>query len=256
MEVTGARASARSGLVARSLARGRTRFSRQVAAQTLRIPYEDVMVAQPDTQYVPNSGPTVASRTAMIVGKLVERAAMRPGSDAASMRVCSQKATLRRISARAATRIVQNTARCESEARYERSGDIYWDDERYPRRCISRVCVGRLRGRGRGRHAYLLRASDGLLSRCRRSARCCIRCLPRDRSRAAWRRASATRSMKKCVWQNGHMANNQMTNYIMPTSADLPPIHVLFEEMPCVIMEPTARRVSASCRWMGPRRRS
>src|ERR1019366_8676895 len=46
----------------------------QVCAQALRIPYEEVLVAQPDTAVVPNSGPTVASRTAMIVGKLVERA--------------------------------------------------------------------------------------------------------------------------------------------------------------------------------------
>ncbi len=28
------------------------------------------------------------------------------------------------------------------------------------------------------------------------------------------------------------MINGQMTNYIMPTSADLPPIHVYFEENP------------------------
>jgi CO/xanthine dehydrogenase Mo-binding subunit len=33
-------------------------------------------------------------------------------------------------------------------------------------------------------------------------------------------------------WQNGHMANNQMTNYIMPTAEDVPPIHVFFEEIP------------------------
>src|ERR1700742_563438 len=46
----------------------------QVAADTMQIPYEQVVIAQPDTQLVPNSGPTVASRTAMIVGKLVERA--------------------------------------------------------------------------------------------------------------------------------------------------------------------------------------
>jgi len=39
---------------------------------------------------------------------------------------------------------------------------------------------------------------------------------------------------EKCVWQNGHMANNQMTNYIMPTSADLPPLHVHFEEIPSI----------------------
>ena len=36
---------------------------------------------------------------------------------------------------------------------------------------------------------------------------------------------------EKVVWQNGRMQNNQMTNYIMPTSADLPPIRVYFEEL-------------------------
>src|SRR6267154_1728180 len=47
----------------------------QVAAQTLNLPYDQILIAQPDTSQVPNSGPTVASRTAMVVGKLVERAA-------------------------------------------------------------------------------------------------------------------------------------------------------------------------------------
>ena len=28
------------------------------------------------------------------------------------------------------------------------------------------------------------------------------------------------------------MANNQMTNYIMPTAEDVPPIHIYFEEIP------------------------
>ena len=37
---------------------------------------------------------------------------------------------------------------------------------------------------------------------------------------------------EKVVWQDGRMANNQMTNYIMPTSEDVPPIHVFFEEIP------------------------
>ena len=36
---------------------------------------------------------------------------------------------------------------------------------------------------------------------------------------------------EKVVWENGRMQNGQMTNYIMPTSADLPPIRVYFEEM-------------------------
>ncbi len=34
------------------------------------------------------------------------------------------------------------------------------------------------------------------------------------------------------VWQDGRMANNQMTNYIMPTAEDVPPIHVYFEQIP------------------------
>jgi CO/xanthine dehydrogenase Mo-binding subunit len=34
------------------------------------------------------------------------------------------------------------------------------------------------------------------------------------------------------VWKNGRMANAQMTNYIMPTSVDVPRIRVYFEEIP------------------------
>src|SRR5215472_16282916 len=48
----------------------------QIAAEALGLPYEYVEIAQPDTQEVPNSGPTVASRTVMIVGKLVQSAAL------------------------------------------------------------------------------------------------------------------------------------------------------------------------------------
>ena len=34
------------------------------------------------------------------------------------------------------------------------------------------------------------------------------------------------------VWLEGRMVNSQMTNYIMPTSVDVPPIRVYFEEIP------------------------
>jgi CO/xanthine dehydrogenase Mo-binding subunit len=37
---------------------------------------------------------------------------------------------------------------------------------------------------------------------------------------------------EKVIWKDGVMANNQMTNYIMATSADVPPIHVHFVEAP------------------------
>ena len=37
----------------------------QIAAEALGLRYEDVAIAQPDTTEVPNSGPTVASRTVL-----------------------------------------------------------------------------------------------------------------------------------------------------------------------------------------------
>jgi CO/xanthine dehydrogenase Mo-binding subunit len=47
----------------------------QLVAGELGIPLEDVVVAANDTSQVPNSGPTVASRTAMVVGGLLVDAA-------------------------------------------------------------------------------------------------------------------------------------------------------------------------------------
>jgi CO/xanthine dehydrogenase Mo-binding subunit len=48
----------------------------QIVADALGIPYESVEVAQPDTALVADSGPTVASRTCMVVGRILERCAM------------------------------------------------------------------------------------------------------------------------------------------------------------------------------------
>lgn len=45
-----------------------------IAANAVGYAHEDIVIATPDTHRVPNSGPTVASRTVMVVGKLIERA--------------------------------------------------------------------------------------------------------------------------------------------------------------------------------------
>lgn len=50
---------------------------RKIAAKALDLPLESVIYENPDTDRVPDSGPTVASRTVMIVGKLVEEAALK-----------------------------------------------------------------------------------------------------------------------------------------------------------------------------------
>src|SRR5579863_2465146 len=48
----------------------------QIAAEAIGLDISDVIMAPPDTRVVPNSGPTVASRTAMVVGRLIERASI------------------------------------------------------------------------------------------------------------------------------------------------------------------------------------
>jgi CO/xanthine dehydrogenase Mo-binding subunit len=47
----------------------------KIVAKELDLPFDRVLYPDPDTKEVPDSGPTVASRTTMIVGKLLERAA-------------------------------------------------------------------------------------------------------------------------------------------------------------------------------------
>ena len=47
----------------------------QLVAEQLGVAYEDVEIAPQDTSIVPDSGPTVASRTAMVVGGLLIKAA-------------------------------------------------------------------------------------------------------------------------------------------------------------------------------------
>jgi CO/xanthine dehydrogenase Mo-binding subunit len=47
----------------------------QIVADALGVPYDTIDVNEADTKFVPDSGPTVASRTCMIVGKLLERCA-------------------------------------------------------------------------------------------------------------------------------------------------------------------------------------
>src|SRR5262249_54480808 len=54
------------------IGQGTTTVFAQIVADRLGLTLEDVEVVPPDTHLVPDSGPTVASRTAMVVGGLLE----------------------------------------------------------------------------------------------------------------------------------------------------------------------------------------
>ena len=127
----------------------------QIAAEALGIDYDDVMMAPPDTGIVPNSGPTVASRTSMVVGRIIERAGSAAARDAARTRRPRRKHTRRRIFCR--LRALSRSARRSGVAVPLRSaaGHLLGRSE-VSRRSLRRVCVGHLRGAGRRRHRHLL----------------------------------------------------------------------------------------------------
>jgi CO/xanthine dehydrogenase Mo-binding subunit len=62
-------------VAATEMGQGEATVLPQIAAETSGFALEDVVLAEPETTSVPDSGPTVASRTTMVVGGTVARAA-------------------------------------------------------------------------------------------------------------------------------------------------------------------------------------
>jgi CO/xanthine dehydrogenase Mo-binding subunit len=202
----------------------------QVAAEALRLPYDQILIAQPDTSLVPNSGPTVASRTAMIVGKLVERAAQSLCATLITSGHLAPDYTSKDFH-RAALRYLARHGSLKAEARYESPGNIFWDDETYSGEAypayawavyVAEVAVDTTTYSATVTNFHALQEVGKLLHPI----------LATGQIEGGVAQGIGYALYEKCLWRNGHLANNQMTNYIMPTSADLPPIHVSFEETP------------------------
>jgi CO/xanthine dehydrogenase Mo-binding subunit len=202
----------------------------QVAAQTLRLPYNQIVIAQPDTGQVPNSGPTVASRTAMVVGKLVERAAQSLCVTLVSSGHLNHDYTPKDFR-RAAVHYLAEFGTLKAEARYQSPGDIFWDDENYRGEAypayawavyVAEVAVNTTTYAASVTNFYALQEVGKVLHPI----------LAAGQIEGGVAQGIGYALYEKCLWRNGHLTNNQMTNYIMPTSADVPPIHVTFEEIP------------------------
>jgi CO/xanthine dehydrogenase Mo-binding subunit len=204
----------------------------QVAAQTLQLPYEDILVQQPDTSIVPNSGPTVASRTAMIVGKLVERAGLQILSTLRDQEHLPLDHTRDQFIAAAKSYRARH-GQLRAAVRYEPPVKIFWDDDLY-------------RGDAYPGYAWAVYVAEVAVDLNTYSATCTRfdalqevgkvlhPVLAKGQIEGGVAQGIGYALYEKCVYKGGHLMNNQMTNYIMPTSADLPPIHVHFEEVPSI----------------------
>ncbi|HEX5709399.1 MAG TPA: xanthine dehydrogenase family protein molybdopterin-binding subunit, partial [Pyrinomonadaceae bacterium] len=202
----------------------------QIAAEALGIDYEQIETAQPDTGHVPNSGPTVASRTCMIVGKLVESAALGLKQTLSGQGLLEDAYTSEEFAAACRAYVGRHGA-LRSFSQYKQPDDIEWDDGKY-------------RGDAYGAYAWAVYVAEVSVDTVTYEARVEDFVAVQEVGRVIHPVLAAGQIeggvaqgigyalYEAVVWQDGRMANGQMTNYIMPTSADLPPIRVHFEEVP------------------------
>ena len=202
----------------------------QIAAEALAIDYDDVAMAPPDTGIVPNSGPTVASRTSMVVGRLIERASLQ------LIEMLRREADLGADHTReeffaACARYRAANGKVLSLCRYEPPPGIYWDDQKYHGEAypayawavyVAQVAVDTVTYAAEVEEFWAVQEVGRVLNPA----------LATGQIEGGIAQGIGYALYEKVVSQDGHMANNQMTNYIIPTAEDVPPIHIGFAEVP------------------------
>lgn len=205
----------------------RTIFS-QIVADALQLPYEMIEVAQPDTRQVPNSGPTVASRTSMVVGKLVETSALGVKQALVQQAGLSVPYTGQEFS-QAIQRYLQRYPDLKVYSQYHTPPTIKWNEETYQGDAygaygwavyVAEVSYDPITYEARVDHFVALQDVGKVLHPI----------LAEGQVEGGVAQGVGWAISEEVVWKDGRMINNQMTNYIMPTSVDLPLIKVLFHE--------------------------
>ena len=202
----------------------------QIAAETLGLEYDDVSMAPVDTSTSPNSGPTVASRTAMIIGKILQTAALKMRQTLIDSGLL-EPAGGREQFLTACQAYRRQFGELQSFSRYEAAPNIFWDDEQYSGEAypaygwavyVAEVTVDT--------STYSVTIDDFVALQ--EIGKVLHPVLAAGQIEGGVAQAIGYALYEKVVWKDGRMTNNQMTNYIMPTAEDIPPIRVFFEEVP------------------------
>ncbi|HEX9892845.1 MAG TPA: xanthine dehydrogenase family protein molybdopterin-binding subunit [Gemmatimonadales bacterium] len=188
----------------------------QIVADTLGIPYHDVDVATPDTGLVPDSGPTVASRTCMVVGRILQRAAQQI------------RATLGDLTP---AQYFERHGPLTVTEQYVQPEWIRWDEEHY-------------QGDAYATYAFGCDVAEVEFDRDTWEVRPRKLTVVNDIGKAI-HPALATGQieggsvqglgwalLEHVVIRDGAMANAQLTNYLIPTTSDTPPLDVTILENP------------------------
>ena len=195
----------------------------QIVAETLAIPYAWVETADPDTRRVPDSGPTVASRTCMVVGGILARAAEKLRAELGDY---DSPETFRE---RARVRLKSGPVKVIEE--YRRPTDVVWSDETY-------------QGDAYGAYAWGCNVAEVEIDPVTYQARCTHLTAVIDIGKAIHPilvegqieggslQGIGWALYEEVVMKDGKMQNAQLTNYIIPTTLDTPRIDVEIVENP------------------------
>jgi CO/xanthine dehydrogenase Mo-binding subunit len=188
----------------------------QIVADALGIPLEDVEVVDPDTDIVPDSGPTVASRTTMVVGGILQSAALELKEELAG-------ATPQEYFAQHGRLIVMRE--------YERPPGMVWDEDTY-------------KGDAYATHAWACDVAEVELDPDTYEVRPLLLTAVQDIGKAINPVLAAGQIeggsaqgvgfalIENVVMRNGGMANPTLTNYTIPTTLDTPPMDIVIAENP------------------------
>lgn len=188
----------------------------QIVADTLGIPFDRVHTINPDTQLVPNSGPTVASRTCMVVGRILQRASE-------EMKVLLGDLSPRDYLRRHGPLVITKE--------YEAPGDIHWDDKSY-------------RGDAYGTFAWACDVAEVELdpdtfeikpikiTAVQEIGKAIHPALATGQIEGGTAQGLGYALLEEVVMRDGRMANAQLTNYLIPTTMDTPDLDVLILENP------------------------
>lgn len=188
----------------------------QIVAEALGLPYEAVEVAMPDTFVVPDSGPTVASRTTMVVGRLLQQCADEMKRQIAGMTPAEYLALHGPL---VVTR------------QYEQPADIEWNEDTYKGDAYGTFAWGcDVAEVSFDPDTYEVRPLR--VTAVQEIGRVLNPTLARGQVEGGTLQAVGYALLEEVVMRDGEMANAQMTNYTVPTTVDTPDIDVVLLEQP------------------------
>jgi CO/xanthine dehydrogenase Mo-binding subunit len=195
----------------------------QLVAEALGVPDEAVELAPIDTSIVPDSGPTVASRTTMVVGGLLIRAAER-------LRAEVEAATGRSF-ADGYLRFAVDHGPVRIDERFGGYPNIEWDDKTY--RGDAYPCYGWASAVA---EADVDLDTGEVLVRSVVSAddvgRVVNRVLAEGQVEGGTLQAVGYATIEEAKLENGRHLNDRMATYLIPTSLDAPTITAILVEEP------------------------